>query len=113
MPTPYLGPQEAGNRTGVHWAEVTDARGAGLRFEGDSTMEPSALHFTPTEVEDARHPNELRPVHRMIVRPALMRRGVCGDDSWGARPLERYGLPTGRLESRFVFRGCEGAGSCW
>ncbi|MFT4052715.1 MAG: glycoside hydrolase family 2 TIM barrel-domain containing protein [Microbacterium sp.] len=105
MLTPYLRPQEAGNRTGVRWAEVTDARGAGLRFEGDPTMEFSALHFTPTEIEDARHPNELPPVHRTIVRPALMRRGVGGDDSWGARPLERYRLPAGRLEFRFAFRG--------
>ncbi|GAA3938558.1 glycoside hydrolase family 2 TIM barrel-domain containing protein [Microbacterium soli] len=105
MLTPYIRPQEAGNRTGVRWAEVTDARGAGLRFEGDPTMEFSALSWTPDEIESARHPNELPPVHRTIVRPALMRRGVGGDDSWGARPLDRYLLPTGDLEFRFAFRG--------
>lgn len=107
MLTPYIRPQEAGNRTGVRWAEVTDARGAGLRFEGDPTMEFSALSWTPAEIESALHPNELPPIHRTIVRPALMRRGVAGDDSWGSRPLERYLLPTGDLEFRFAFRGIQ------
>ncbi|MGB3731947.1 glycoside hydrolase family 2 TIM barrel-domain containing protein [Microbacterium sp.] len=101
----YLKPQESGSRTGVRWAEVTDARGVGLRFEGDPTLEFSALSWTPAEIESAQHPHELPPVHRTIVRPALMRRGVAGDDSWGARPLERYLLPTGDLELRFAFQG--------
>ena len=30
--SPYLVPQECGNRTGVRWAEVTDRFGRGLRF---------------------------------------------------------------------------------
>lgn len=105
MLTPYLNPQEAGNRTGVRWAEVTDAQGVGLRFEGDPTMEFSALSWTPAEIESALHPNELPPIHRTILRPALMRRGVAGDDSWGARPLAEHLLPTGDLEFRFAFRG--------
>jgi len=105
MLTPYLNPQEAGNRTGVRWAEVTDAQGVGLRFEGDPSMEFSALSWTPAEIESALHPNELPPIHRTILRPALMRRGVAGDDSWGARPLAEHLLPTGDLEFRFAFRG--------
>ena len=107
MLTPYIRPQEAGNRTGVRWAEITDARGAGLRFEGDPIMEFSALSWTPAEIESALHPHELPPIHRTIVRPALMRRGVAGDDSWGSRPLDRYLLPTGDLEFRFAFRGIQ------
>jgi beta-galactosidase len=108
MLTPYIRPQEAGNRTGVRWAEVTDAQGIGLRFEGEPTMEFSALSWTPAEIESALHPNELPPIHRTIVRPALMRRGVAGDDSWGSRPLEKHRLPTGELVFRFAFRGVSG-----
>lgn len=37
--TPYLVPQECGNRTGVRWAEVTDRRGRGLRFTAASSKE--------------------------------------------------------------------------
>ena len=104
--TPYLRPQEAGSRTGVRWAEVTDGRGAGLRLESAGAMEFSALPWTPDEVENARHHTELPPIHRTVLRPALMRRGVGGDDSWGARTLAQYHLPSGGdLVFEFAFRG--------
>jgi beta-galactosidase len=104
--TPYLRPQEAGNRTGVRWAEVTDARGAGIRFDAAEGMEFSALPWTPDEIEAATHPHLLPPSHRTVLRPALMRRGVGGDDSWGARTLPQYRLPTrGTLRFRFGFTG--------
>lgn len=104
--TPYVRPQEAGSRTGVRWAEVTDARGAGIRVDSEGGMEFSALPWTPFEIEDAAHPNELPPIHRTVLRPALMRRGVGGDDSWGARTLPKYRLPrTGTLRFRFAFTG--------
>ena len=105
--TPYVRPQEAGNHAGVRWASVTDDRGLGLRFEcaADGGMEFSALPWTPFEIENARHPNELPPIHSTVLRPALMRRGVAGDDSWGAMPLEKYLLPHGELTFRFAFQG--------
>lgn len=106
--TPYVRPQEAGNHTGVRWASVTDDRGRGLRFESAEGMEFSALPWTPFEIENARHPNELPPIHSTVLRPALMRRGVAGDDSWGARPLPEYLLPAGDLLFRFAFRGVLG-----
>jgi beta-galactosidase len=104
--TPYLRPQEAGSRTGVRWAEVTDDRGAGLRFDCTDGMEFSALPWTPFEIENAAHHVELPPIHRTVLRPALMRRGVGGDDSWGARTHPEYLLPTGtELVFRFGFQG--------
>jgi beta-galactosidase len=104
--TPYLRPQEAGSRTGVRWAEVTDERGAGLRFDCTDGMEFSALPWTPFEIENAAHHVELPPIHRTVLRPALMRRGVGGDDSWGARTHPEYLLPTGtELVFRFGFEG--------
>ncbi|MCL2464508.1 MAG: DUF4981 domain-containing protein, partial [Micrococcales bacterium] len=109
--TPYLRPQEAGNHTGVRWAEVTDDRGAGLRVECVGGMEFSALPWTPFEIENAPHHVELPPVHRTVLRPALMRRGVGGDDSWGARTHPQYLLPTGQeLVFSFAFRGIEDVG---
>ncbi len=111
--TPYLRPQEAGNHTGVRWAEVTDALGRGLRVTASADasprglvgMELSALPWTPFEVENARHHTELPPVHRTVLRPALMRRGVGGDDSWGARTHPQYLLPRGPLTFRFALQG--------
>ena len=48
--TPYLRPQEAGSRTAVRWAEVTDARGVGVRVDAAAGMEFSALPWTPDEI---------------------------------------------------------------
>ncbi len=104
--TPYLRPQEAGSRTGVRWATVTDDRGWGLRVEAADGMEFSALPWTPFEVENATHPNELPPIVRTVLRPALLRRGVGGDDSWGAQTLPEFRLPrAGRLVFRFTLQG--------
>ncbi|MEA5052581.1 MAG: glycoside hydrolase family 2 TIM barrel-domain containing protein [Propionicimonas sp.] len=104
--TPYVRPQEAGNHTGVRWASVTDDSGAGLRFDSPDPMEFSALPWTPFEVENALHPVDLPPIQRTVLRPALMRRGVGGDQSWGARTHPEYLLPAGEeLVFRFGFRG--------
>ncbi|WP_182049858.1 glycoside hydrolase family 2 TIM barrel-domain containing protein [Changpingibacter yushuensis] len=109
MLTPYLRPQEAGNRTGVRWAEITDERGHGIRLDCAGTaggMELSALPWTPFEVENALHPNELPRTHRTILRPAYMRRGVGGDDTWGAMTLPEYRLPADKeLSFTFAFQG--------
>lgn len=85
----YLKPQECGNRTGVRWAEVTNAKGRGLRFSGNA-MEFSALPHSPHELEYAMHMDELPPVFYTYVKCALKQMGVAGDDSWGARTHEEY-----------------------
>ncbi|MDR2931367.1 MAG: DUF4981 domain-containing protein [Propionibacteriaceae bacterium] len=110
--TPYLRPQEAGSHTGVRWATVTDDHGAGLRFECDTRdgrpdpMEFSALPWTPFEIENAAHHTQLPPIHHTVLRPALARRGVGGDNSWGAMTHPQYCLPTDQtLRFRFAFQG--------
>ena len=105
--TPYLRPQECGNRTGVRWAEVTDYRGRGLRFAGDA-MEFSALPYTPHEIECAAHPDELPPVHYTVIRAAMKQMGIAGDDSWGAPTHEEYLIDVSeKLEFEFSFCGIE------
>ena len=112
--SPYLVPQECGNRTGVRWASVTDQRGRGLRFtaggdqkdteiksydgsnSGHPAMEVCVLPYTAQELEAASHAYELPPVNYTNVRCALMQMGVGGDDSWGAQTLPQYCLPADR-----------------
>ena len=103
----YLVPQECGNRTGVRWAEVSDRRGHGLRFEGDG-MEFSALPYTPHELENAQHEDELPPVQYTVIRCMKMQMGVGGDNSWGARTHDEYLLDVSRrMEFTFSFVGME------
>ncbi len=101
----YLTPQECGNKMGVRWAKVTDARGRGLLFAGDQ-MDFSALPYTAHELENAAHWYELPQVHYTVVRAAMRQMGVGGDDSWGARPLPEYLINAqGRMEFAFCFKG--------
>ncbi len=101
----YLVPQECGNKTKVRWAKVTDRRGRGMLFSGEN-LNFSALPYTPHEVENARHPYELPPVHYTVVRVAGGQLGVGGDDSWGAPVHPEYHLDvSGKMEFSFTFRG--------
>ncbi len=103
--TPYLLPQECGNKTEVRWAKVTDETGRGLLFEGDG-MNFSALPYTPHELEQAAHPNELPPIYYTVIRASLKQMGVAGDDAWGARTHEEYLLDaSSTMKFEFCFRG--------
>ena len=99
----YLKPQECGNRYGVHWAEITDDSGLGIRLEGDR-FECSVLPWTAHELESAGHVYELPPVHSTVVRACLTQMGVAGDDSWGARPAPEHMLPRTPLCFRLRLR---------
>ena len=103
--TPYLLPQECGNRTGVRWAEITDAKGQGLKLWLNSG-EFSALPWTPHEIENAAHGYELPPVSYTVLKMSAIQMGVGGDDSWGARTHPEY-LPdiSKPLGFEFSFRG--------
>lgn len=101
----YLVPQECGNKMGVRYATVTDARGRGMLFAGDA-INFSALPYTPHEMEHALHAYELPKVHHTVVRAALAQMGVAGDDSWRARVRPEYRIDvSGQLKFRFVFKG--------
>ncbi len=101
----YLVPQECGNKMGVRWAKVTDAKGRGMMFAGDS-ISFSALPYTPHQMEYALHDFELPKVHYTVVRASLGQMGVAGDDSWGARVCPEYRLDVqNKMEFRFLFKG--------
>ena len=87
--TPYLMPQECGNRTGIRWAEITDARGQGLKLWLNGG-EFSALPWTPHEIENAAHGCELPPVNYTVLKMSARQMGIAGDDSWGARTHPEY-----------------------
>ncbi len=86
----YMVPQENGARTGVVEASVSGDGMPALRLSTPGSMVFSAGHWTPNELENARHFWQLPPVTRTIVRCAAGVRGAGGDDSWGALPLEPY-----------------------
>ena len=102
----YLVPQECGAKTGVRWAKVTDRKGRGLLFTAKTPMMFSALPYTPHELENARHPYELPPVHYTVIRAIGVQMGVGGDDSWGA-PVHPEYIPDAAkpMDFTFTFQG--------
>ena len=103
--TPYLLPQECGNRTGVRWAEITDDRGGGLKLWLNGG-EFSALPWTPHEIENAAHGYELPPVCYTVLKMSSRQMGVGGDDSWGARTHPEYLLDVSKpVEFAFSLKG--------
>ena len=103
--TPYLKPQECGNRTDVRWMEVT-REGHGVRVEMvDAPLNVSVLPFSFIELDTAMHPDELCAPHYTYVNVAGYMGGVGGDDSWGAPVHEQYIVPSDKpLSFRFILR---------
>jgi beta-galactosidase len=90
--TPYLRPQECGNKTEVRWARLTNDQGMGIEIQGLPLVELSALPYTPYELEEADHLHKLPASDKVTVRINYKQMGVGGDDSWGARTHPEFTL---------------------
>ncbi|KAF0994810.1 glycoside hydrolase family 2 TIM barrel-domain containing protein [Geobacillus sp. TFV-3] len=89
--SPYLKPQESGNRTGVRRVSLTNCNGQGIKIS--SVTEPLECNFSPYtafELEHANHHYELPNIHYTVVTVAGRQMGVGGDDSWGAPVHDEY-----------------------
>jgi beta-galactosidase len=90
--TPYISPQENGNKTDVRWSTWLDNSGVGLMVKADSLINVSAHNYTQPDLEKAMHTNEV-PVKDIIeIHIDLGQMGVGGDTSWGALTHDQYRL---------------------
>ena len=89
--TPYVYPQENGNRAGVRWATLTDDQGQGLRLEGEPTFELTARPWTTEQLDQARHTPELVGGDRIWVNVDHAQHGI-GSASCGPGVLPAYRL---------------------
>ncbi len=81
----YLNPQECGNRTGVRFVSVEDNAGSGMKFYAcDEAFEMSVLPYSPYELDEALHMEDLPDTEYNWIRIISKQMGVGGDDSWGA-----------------------------
>ena len=95
LQTPYVFPQENGNRSAVRWVALTGPDGPGLRITGDPTVEFTARRWSSEDLDRARHTNDLTPRDRLFVNVDAAQHGLgsaaCGpgpapDDVLTARP---------------------------
>ncbi|MGA5259053.1 glycoside hydrolase family 2 TIM barrel-domain containing protein [Streptomyces griseoincarnatus] len=91
--TPYIRPQENGNKTDVRWAALTDRTGRGLLVTGEPLVEINASHFTPEDLSTGvRHDYQLTPRDAVVLRVNHRQMGVGGDNSWGAHTHDEFKL---------------------
>jgi beta-galactosidase len=65
LQTPYVRPQENGNRRAVRWARLTRAGGATLSILGDPVVDVTARPWSTAALTAARHTCDLRPDGRI------------------------------------------------
>ena len=91
--TRYVYPTACGNRTEVRWLEVGNEQGK-LRFEAiDMPFQFTVLPYNESQLEEARHMEELPKSYYTFVKLMSKQMGVGGDDSWGAPVHKEYRIP--------------------
>ncbi len=109
---PYSEVQESGNRTDVRWASFVGGGEDGISFfalnddQGRcELLEVCAYPCLMSDLEGVRHPSEIPVRSSFTVSIDHAQMGVAGNNSWGARPMEQYRLPTDRTyQYRFAIR---------
>jgi beta-galactosidase len=102
--TEYSKPQENGNKTGVRWLAVTNARGVGLLAVGMPHLSAAVRHYTHEDIWNAKHTYEMTRRPETYINLDARQMGVGGDDSWGALAHEPYLLPAKAYSYRFRLR---------
>lgn len=96
---PYTRPQECGNHINTKWLEIWDEKNL-LRFEAENKFEFSALHFTPEQLETAKHGFELQPQKNMCLIINYKVGGI-GTNSCGPALDELYQLRDKKISFKF------------
>lgn len=97
--TPYVRPQENGNRCDVRWLRITNERGTGLLVNArcDSPLSVSAWPYSMDDLATAKHNFELPERDFITVNLDHLQMGVGGDNSWGLPVNEPYRIKADRV----------------
>ncbi|MET7280075.1 glycoside hydrolase family 2 TIM barrel-domain containing protein [Kribbella sp. NPDC005582] len=91
LQTPYIYPQENGNRMQTRWAEFGPRAGTGLRIEGAPYFDFTARRWTPEDLDRARKQSDLVPRDRIYLTLDLAHQGI-GSASCGPETLPQHQL---------------------
>lgn len=89
--TNYVRPQENGNRTDTRWVRLVDRYGVGLMAssQGQNTFDFSARYYDVTDLENAKHTNELQTRDYITLNLDYKQNGL-GSNSCGQNQLTKY-----------------------
>jgi beta-galactosidase len=102
LQTPYVFPQENGNRADVRWAEITDAAGAGLRVAGHPVFGLTVRRWSTEDLDAARHPHQLQPRDTLFINIEHAHHGL-GTGSCGPAVLPAHRLRAEPVTFRVTF----------
>ncbi|WP_150238044.1 glycoside hydrolase family 2 TIM barrel-domain containing protein [Nocardiopsis quinghaiensis] len=102
LQTPYLRPQENGNRMDARWLVLRAEDGRGLRVEGDPVFDFTARRWDTAALDAADHPHELVPGDRIHLHLDQAHHGI-GTASCGPGTLPEHHLAAGRHRIRLGF----------
>ena len=109
----YIRPQENGYRTDVRFAEFTNDSGQGVRFEAVNMPFCFNARYNADEDMDPgltkkqQHPVDVDSRGELYVNIDYGQKGLGGNNSWGAQPLEKYRLKDKTYEYLYVIRPVE------
>lgn len=102
--TPYVRPQEDGNRSEVRRAAFYDAHTGGFAVRGLNTLFNFSLHhFTPEAAWKAKHPHEIELLDALCLNLDWKQSGV-GSNSCGPKLPEKYRIPVQPFKFGLRFR---------
>ncbi len=105
LSTPYVRPQENGNRSEVDWMEIFTKNGQGIVIEGDK-LNISLRDCTTEDLEFTNYEYLLpkRDTLELNIDHKIM--GLGGDDTWtaNARPHKEHMIPSGNYSYSFSIR---------
>ncbi len=103
--TPYIFPQENGNKTDVRWVSLQNNNGTGLMIRGLQPLEINTHQYLENDF-DARVRHTIDVPFQNLVELCidLHQMGVGGDNSWGAYPHDKYRLLGKEYQYGFIIQ---------
>ncbi|HTV10503.1 MAG TPA: glycoside hydrolase family 2 TIM barrel-domain containing protein [Acidimicrobiales bacterium] len=102
LETPYVRPQENGQRSEVRWFQLSDGH-SGVAIVGDQLFGFSAHRWSTARLAAASHRDELVPEPRLWLHLDHRQHGL-GSATCGPGPLEQYVLQSAPFSFGFGFR---------
>lgn len=97
--TPYIMPQENGNKTDVRWATFRDDSGFGLMILGNSLLNTTAYPYEQKRILGLENAKDVSFQDLIELHIDHQQMGVGGDNSWGDHTMEKYKL----LEKKYTY----------
>ena len=104
--TPYVYPQDNGNRSDTKWLELKNRVGAGLEFYNSKAFDFTAHYYSKDDLELAEHDCELPQRDKIYLELIHKNRGV-GSTSCGPKRLDKYELELKDFKFQLKFKGID------